>query len=76
MYNATNDLTDQDKVAFQYRNLMKNKFKTEAEIEREIARQKDFRKSWKYAVMDMAIGILIMIIYAFVMCLPVLLSKP
>jgi len=75
MLNATNDLTDQDKVAIQYRNLMKNKFKTDAEIEKAEARQKDFRKSWKYAVMDMAIGILIMIIYAFVMCLPVLLSK-
>jgi hypothetical protein len=76
MYNATDDLTDQDKVAFQYRNLMKNKFKTETEIEQEIAKEKDFRKSWKYAVMDMAIGILIMIIYAFIMCLPVLLTRP
>jgi hypothetical protein len=75
MYNATDDLTDQDKVAFQYRNLLKNKFKTDAEIQKDIAKEKDFRKSWKYAVMDMAIGILIMIIYGFVMCLPILLSK-
>jgi hypothetical protein len=75
MYNATDDLTDRDKVVFQYRSLMKNKFKTEAEIERSVAKEKDFRKSWKYAVMDMAIGILIMIIYGLVMCLPVLLSK-
>lgn len=75
MYNATNDLTDQDKVEFQYQNLMKNKFKTEAEIEKAAAKERDFRKSWQYAAMDMAIGILIMIIYGFVMCLPILLSK-
>lgn len=75
MLNATNDLTDQDKVSIQYHNLLKNKFKTEAEIEKAEAKEKDFRKSWKYAVMDMAVGILIMIIYGFIMCLPVLLSK-
>jgi hypothetical protein len=76
MLNATNDLTDQDKAVFQYRNLLKNKFKTESETEKAAAKERDFRKSWQYAVMDMAIGILIMIIYGFIMYLPIWLSQP
>lgn len=75
MLNATNDLTDQDKAAFQYQNLLKNKFKTEAEVEKAAAKAKDSRKSWQYAVMDMAVGIMIMIIYGFIMYLPIWLSK-
>jgi hypothetical protein len=71
MYNATDDLTDQDKVSVQYRNLLKNKFKTEQAE----AKEKDYRKSWKYAVMDMVVGVLIMVIYGFIMYLPILLSK-
>jgi hypothetical protein len=76
MLNATNDLTDQDKAAFQYKNLLKNKFKIEADTDKAVAKEKDSRKSWQYAVMDMAVGILIMIIYGFIMYLPIWLSKP
>lgn len=48
MLNATNDLTDQDKVSMQYHTLLQNKFKDSIQE----AKRKDFNRSILSAARD------------------------